>query len=155
MYAFTLYSYSSSEPWGSLFCEVTNMPDVPCTWSLPIPTEWIQICQSEPIFKALITLINGLRGGSGCSNQYCEFIIWLGCHCYERIYQVPRTRPLTLPPTLLTTTYRIWLCPLEWTWIAIRGATSILTRLLSSCYWGYDQPHADLLFEVMWNVYYF
>ena len=29
-----------------------------------------------------------------------------------------------------------------------RSATSILTQLLSS-YWGYDQTHADLLFEVM------
>ena len=41
-----------------------------------------------------------------------------------------------------------------------RSATSVLTQLLQS-YWGYDQPHADLLFEVMscgptirGNVYY-
>ena len=42
----------------------------------------------------------------------------------------PLYSSLTHPPsTLLTTTYRICLCPLEWTWTA-KSATSILTQLL-------------------------
>jgi len=41
----------------------------------------------------------------------------------------PSYSSLTHPPTLLTTTYRICLCPLEWTWTA-KSATSILTQLL-------------------------
>ena len=41
----------------------------------------------------------------------------------------PSYSSFTHPPTLLTTTYRICLCPLEWTWTA-KSATSILTQLL-------------------------
>jgi len=41
----------------------------------------------------------------------------------------PPYTSLTHPPTLLTTTCRIRLCPLEWTWTA-KSATSILTQLL-------------------------
>ena len=58
-------SYESNSCPSGPICEVTNMPDVPCTWSLPIPTEWIQICRSEPACKAKNILINGLRGAPG------------------------------------------------------------------------------------------
>jgi len=63
-------SYESNSCLSGPICEVTNMPDVPCTWSLPIPTEWIQICRSEPAFKAKNIINKRFAGGPGCSNQY-------------------------------------------------------------------------------------
>ena len=43
----------------------------------------------------------------------------------------PSYSSFTHPPTLLTTTCRICLCPLEWTLTAkCKSATSILTQLL-------------------------
>ena len=63
------YYSSNSCPSGPIWCEVANMPYVPCTWNLPIPTGWMQKYRSEPAFKATNNiLINGL--GGGCSNQY-------------------------------------------------------------------------------------